>query len=207
MTLPITCRSCGSSIPSTAESCGICGASRSENAPNARPSAVPKKKESNGLAIGCAIVVLLAIAACIYYVGNSGPSDEVREPAVQYDHEYHLQIGAPSGLDLRDAQPEYKLTADQLFSAYEANEIAADKKCKGKVLVVSGCVEAVGKDISNTMFVALRTRDFFGSVQCFFDDVNESDLVPLRKGMHVSIKGWCGGKFMNVVLQDCVLDR
>ena len=172
-----------------------------------RPSAVPKKQESNALAIGCAITVLLAIAVMIFYVGRSSAKDGALEGSGDSDREYHVQTGAPSGLDLRDARPEFDLTADKLFSAYETNEIAADQKCKGKVLIVRGTVDAVGKDIANTMYVALRTRDLIGRVQCFFSDANESDLIPLRKGMSVSIKGWCEGKLMNVLLQDCVLVR
>jgi len=97
--------------------------------------------------------------------------------------------------------------ARELFADYEANEIAADRKYKNKVLQVTGTVDRIAKDITNTMYVTLKGDELIGSIQWLFDDAHANQLAGLQKGMRVSVKGKCGGKMMNVMLNGCVLVR
>jgi len=92
----------------------------------------------------------------------------------------------------------------ELISAYEGNEVAADRRYKGQSLVVSGVVDNVGKDIINTMYVALKGEGVWG-VQCMFDDSHENQLAGLSKGDRVTLTGTCQGKMGNVILRDCDL--
>jgi len=96
-----------------------------------------------------------------------------------------------------------------LVAEYEANEIAADRKYKGKMVQVSGIVESIGKDILDTMYVTLDSGQEFGitHVQCYFDNSAESYLSSLQKGRSVVITCRCDGKFGNVLLKDCDLNR
>ena len=103
--------------------------------------------------------------------------------------------------------PAVSITADQLFNAYKANEVAADEKFKDKVLLVSGTIDNIGKDITDTPYVVLKAGgDFsFGGVQCMFDDKAKGQLANLQKGQKVQIKGKCNGKMGNVLLRGSVL--
>jgi hypothetical protein len=98
-----------------------------------------------------------------------------------------------------------RVTAPVLISEYEANEIAADQRYKGKTVVVTGKVDHVGKDIMDSMYVTLRGDKEFGivRVQCFFDDSWATRLSYLREGDTVTVNGTCDGKFGNVLLKDC----
>ena len=95
--------------------------------------------------------------------------------------------------------------AESLFAAYEANEVSADQRYKDKWLDVSGTIDAIGKDVVDSMYVTLRSGDEFqiGNVQCMFDDKHQSQLASLRKGQKVTLSGLCSGKFGNVILRQC----
>jgi hypothetical protein len=122
-----------------------------------------------------------------------------------------LAIGSSSEkkteIEVANVAPQVTIGARELFADYKANEIAADQKYKGRVLQVTGTVDSIAKDITSTMYVTLKGDQFIGSIQCFFDDAHANQLAGLQKGMKVSVKGKCGGKMMNVLLNGCVLVR
>lgn len=107
--------------------------------------------------------------------------------------------------DTSNAAPAARVSARQLFADYDANEVAADDKYKDKVLVVSGTISDIGKDIVDTMYVTLET-DGFMNVQCMFADEHKSQLASASKGQSVNIKGKCEGKMGNVLLRGCCFD-
>lgn len=99
------------------------------------------------------------------------------------------------------------LSAEQVVNEYKRNEVAADQKYKGKVLQVHGQIDAIGKDLTNTMYVVLNGGGEFElrAVQCFFHDRHEAQLGSLSKGQIVKIQGKCDGLMMNVLLKNCTL--
>jgi len=54
--------------------------------------------------------------------------------------------------DVSSQYVEEVITSQQLYNAYEANEVAADQKYKGKILLVSGEIEDIAKDITDTIY-------------------------------------------------------
>ena len=105
--------------------------------------------------------------------------------------------------DISDSAPTVTVTASTLFSDYDSNEVAADDKYKGKILNVSGTIDDIGKDITDTMYVTLKTANPILNVQCFFADDHKSQVANASKGQQVTIKGKCDGKFGNVLIRGC----
>ena len=98
------------------------------------------------------------------------------------------------------------LTSDQLFAEYDANDIAADKKYKGRILEVSGSVSDISRDILDNIYVTLKSGQFeVFSIQCFFADSFEDKAAELRPDQYLTIRGRCDGKFGNVMLKDCII--
>lgn len=97
------------------------------------------------------------------------------------------------------------VSASDLVSYYEANEIAADRQYKNRTVIVTGTVDHVGKDITDSMYVTLKGDKEFGifTAQCFFDDSWAPRLSTLRAGDTVTVSGRCDGKFGNVIIRDC----
>mgnify|MGYP001145942510 CR=1 FL=1 len=99
------------------------------------------------------------------------------------------------------------VTARELCSAYEANEIAADAEYEGKIVKVSGVVDSIGKDILDTPYITLEGGKIFGGVQCMFDEKYEPQLAQLAKGERVTVQGRCSGYLIGTVLiRDCILE-
>lgn len=97
---------------------------------------------------------------------------------------------------------DYEVSAKELYTAYEQNEISADNKYKGKKLAVTGVIKDIGNDVLNNSYITLKTDNLFGSVQCF---LNKKDVAKLSKGANVTIIGKCTGLFGTVGLKDCKL--
>lgn len=107
--------------------------------------------------------------------------------------------------DVSSQYVEEVITSQQLYNAYDANEVAADQKYKGKILLVSGEIEDIAKDITDTIYITLKGGEYIGSVQCFFSKSYENKAASLSKRQHVTIKGKCDGKMMNILLRGCEL--
>ena len=103
--------------------------------------------------------------------------------------------------------PSVRVTAEQLVSDYEANEVAADEKYKGRKLFVPGIVERIAKDFFGTPYVVLEAGGKYSltGVQCMFDDGHTGPLANLQKGQRVDVTGKCIGKGMTVLLTGCNL--
>ncbi len=100
--------------------------------------------------------------------------------------------------------PSYRLSANQLYSEYEANEVAADSKYKGRVVVVSGTIQDIGKDIMDDAYIVIGGEGFLDGVQCMFTKGQQSSVARLSKGQHVTVKGEVSGKmFGNVLVNKC----
>jgi len=102
-----------------------------------------------------------------------------------------------------------EVTAQELYSAYEANQVAADAKYKDKIVRVTGIVNTIGKDILDTPYVLLTSGgqyEMFG-VQCMFDKKYELELAQLIKGQTVTVQGKVSSYLANVIVADSVLVR
>jgi len=88
------------------------------------------------------------------------------------------------------------LTAEQLFTEFEEDEMKANEKYLDKVLVVKGEVTKTSKDEEKAT-ILLDTGDMLANIMCQMEDT-EVDLPA--EGDMVSIKGLCTGYLTDVVL-------
>lgn len=113
---------------------------------------------------------------------------------------YSLLIDACSNL------PEQveRVTAIQLYNAFNENEIAADSKYKNKVIEVTGEVNSVEKSWG-TIYVDLDVN-WLPMVHCAMNEDQIDAVAALKKGQKIIIRGTCTGVFLTIVsLDDCVL--
>ncbi len=102
--------------------------------------------------------------------------------------------------------PVLEMEATRLASDYAENEMEADKKYKGKMVVVKGKIYQIGKDPLGQPFIVIGGRAFgYGGVQCVFARGKDSSVAALSKGQFVSVKGKVGGKNVFVRVEDSSL--
>jgi hypothetical protein len=97
------------------------------------------------------------------------------------------------------------ISAAELASIYQRNEVYADNLFRGREIVVRGTVGKIAKEILGRPYVILdEPRSGFGSVQCVFRSA-ETRLASLLPGNVVYVSGTVQGKTMNVILTGCTL--
>ncbi|HSG30894.1 MAG TPA: hypothetical protein VLB82_05045 [Thermodesulfobacteriota bacterium] len=101
---------------------------------------------------------------------------------------------------VQSQSPAYTLTANQLYNEYKNNEVAADSKYKGKIVVVSGTVQDIGKDIMNEAYIVIGGTGLLDGVQCMFTKGQQSSVAKLSKGQQVKVKGEVSSLTLGVVL-------
>ncbi|MBN4054931.1 hypothetical protein JYT15_00320 [Acidimicrobium ferrooxidans] len=143
------------------------------------------------LASAAALIVLIILGL------GSVDSEETTEREVQKATETAASNTTPTA----------ELSASDLFTAYKDNEVAADEMYKDKVLIVTGTVGSIGKDITDTMYVTLESGEMMFSIQCFFSAKHKSKLAKIKKGDSVRILGKCTGKFGNVIVKGCTFAK
>lgn len=101
------------------------------------------------------------------------------------------------------AGPVITVSAADLFSDYQANEVSADQKYRGKMLHVSGYVQEIKKDFADDIYVNLKGDGYFMHVRCSLAD--EKTAAALAKGQYVEFRGRCDGMVVgSVILNDCI---
>jgi tRNA_anti-like len=98
-----------------------------------------------------------------------------------------------------------KYLADELFSDDKANEVAGDMKYKGRLVVVTGTVVSIGKDILDNAYIVIGGEGFLDGVQCTFTEAENSTVAGLSKGRTVTVKGKIMGKMANVQVENSQL--
>lgn len=102
---------------------------------------------------------------------------------------------------LEEIEADYKMTADELYSAFETNEKEAMEKYEGKVIEISGKIEAIEKSEKDVNLTLTAEDAMLGGVNCSFKQLDKD----LKEGESVILKGRCQGFLMNVVLNNCTL--
>lgn len=95
-----------------------------------------------------------------------------------------------------------RVTASELYKAYDENELSADAKYKGKWLGISGTVDSVEKSFGN-IHVRLKAGQFIETVDCTMDDSEEATAATLKKGQSVVLACLGKGKLMGPMTEDC----
>ena len=141
------------------------------------------------------------VVAVLYIIGSSaGNNDGNNQPSPQKQAE---QQKAQESKPVEEVA--IKVTASQLYTDYEANEVAADAKYKDKNVEISGTISSIGKDLMDTPYVALvvSPNNPVFSVQCMFDKSDQSKLTSLSKDSKIVLLGKVSSKLGNIIVRDC----
>jgi len=106
--------------------------------------------------------------------------------------------------NISKSKTDVELSASQLFSDFENNEVEANTKYLDKVMEVEGVVKEITKDENGMTSITLEGgSDMFGVI-CQMDDLSKHKRTDFKEGEKVTFKGICTGVLMDVVLVRCV---
>jgi hypothetical protein len=101
-----------------------------------------------------------------------------------------------------DVKADVVITATELFNAYTSDETAANARFNDRAVQVSGTVREVSSDAGGPVNVMLETGDPLGAVVCEFA---AGTVLELKKDAQVTVKGFCAGYNLDVLLQRCTI--
>lgn len=148
--------------------------------------------------------------ALIIVAGIAGPGKKADTPAMTQQSEATPPAAAASTNAASVEKPVapvdaiLAVTVAQLAKDYDANEVAADQKYKGKKLRVSGSVQSIDKDVFDNIVVHLRATNEFIPAMAKLDDKHEALAASLSKGNKIIWQCNGGGKLIGrPVLNNC----
>ena len=106
--------------------------------------------------------------------------------------------------DIKSTKADITISAEELFTAYEADETAANTKFLDKMIEVKGKVLEVKTDEEGNTAVSLEGGGMMFGVICNLDALSEHKRTEFQTGEEVTFKGICTGLLMDVVLVRCV---
>lgn len=95
--------------------------------------------------------------------------------------------------DTTRLKPDYSLTATDLEKEFEGNEQVSTAKYADKVIRVEGIVKEVVKDDKGFYTVVLGDTLSMSSVRCSIDSLHSKDVMEVKKGTTLAVKGICSG--------------
>ena len=117
---------------------------------------------------------------------------------------------------IADKRPELTVTATALCQAYQENEIRASVEYGGKVILVTGIIDGIDRDILDEIYVSLDGGSSYSFedlleisyVQCYFAESQKNEIANLNIGDRVSIKGKCDDTnyLGGILLNGCTIE-
>ena len=154
----------------------------------------------NSTSFICALSLLIfAALAC------SAPSDKPATVNTGNTTSTSGQNSTTGAKTTPEAPAAIKVTANELMQAYVDNKVKADETYKDKTVELSGTVDTIGKDITDTPYITLKTKEMLYSVQVYFTAEDTKKLGDLKKGQSIKVTGKCTGAMGNVNVKDAVL--
>jgi hypothetical protein len=115
--------------------------------------------------------------------------------------------------DLADVNAHVTMSSNNLISAFEKNEAMANAEFLDKIIAVKGNVKEIEKNDRGHFTIVLGNAGSMSSVRCSMDSVHVKDIVGVKQGDILKVKGACTGfnsdelLGSDVILNRCVLEN
>jgi tRNA_anti-like len=141
---------------------------------------------------GCGFWALVAVGVlfALFIIGSLLPKPTPEQQAeMAAEQASDAEAAAKTQADEANAKRNsaVKVSANELFNAYERNEMAAQQQFGGKLLEVSGTVDGVNLDIGDEPVVQLRTSNQFMPVSVHLTDATQNAAAGFSKGQKITV--------------------
>lgn len=104
--------------------------------------------------------------------------------------------------NMKDLKSDVTFTAQDLFSAFETDEAAANTQYLDKVIEITGEIKDISTSEEGVTSITLEANNELSGVICQLQ--KDTEHRTFKTGETVTFKGMCTGMLMDVVLVRCV---
>lgn len=108
--------------------------------------------------------------------------------------------------DIRNLKADYVLNAQYLLNEFQQDEDSATKKYTNNIVQVKGQIFEISTLNGNSV-ITLKKQDSESSIICHLLPEDNINVLKLKKGQNVAIKGICTGFLLDVIMVRCVIDK
>ena len=208
------CNHCAGEVADGVKFCTHCGGAITATATASTPPVVVVQtptQQSGGMTclkwagIGCGgLLGLLILASIIVYITFprdgavvvESPDVVVTENTVSETDDGATPIPTPTPI---------MVSAGELYSAYESNEVAAALKYDGKMALVDGAISSITEAGSKYDIKLVTEETFsFASIVCKVDRSQLNSVLSLSEGQYITVKGRIKGlSIIDIVVENC----
>lgn len=218
----IKCPDCGTDVSDAAAACPKCACPIAGNGRDL-PTAPTRKPRRQRLSGGFVLLVLACLGFWLYFQSiNSGSPQQSAAPATSSDDSKQAaqdaeaaQAAAVRAEEDRQQNQQAQsaptesiaiTTPQELFSRYNANEVATDQALAGKIIQITAPVKSIDKDFTDTAVLKFATDDSdFDDMSAALDDSEKDRAAHLSKGQIVAVQCKTMHRIMNSPAgSDCV---
>jgi hypothetical protein len=105
--------------------------------------------------------------------------------------------------DLSKVDPDYILSANELFKEFDNDEVSSGEKYINKILEITGEVSSIDRSNEGTISIILKTGSPFAGIICTFQEI--PDGFDINEGAMLTIRGECSGMLMDILMNNCAL--
>lgn len=141
----------------------------------------PEKKKKGCLFYGfiiLAVIIGLGVLGIIF----SPTEEEKKEMALEKEAEDAAEAKRQEQAAQEERDSAIKVTASELFDAYDNNEAAAQQRFGNKLVEVTGVIDGVELDISDDPVIKLATSNQFMSASVYLTAETKSQAAYYQKG-------------------------
>ncbi len=154
------------------------------------------------------LLASLVVSPIVYFIGVAVLVGAAGTSSAYSDYKARAEAAAghaDTTTQVEQAAPAadaIKVSARDLFRAYDANEVAADGTYKGKPLEVTGTVESISSDFTDEPVVQLATGEMFQQVHA--SGLSKTVAGQLSKGQKITVQCTGGGEIVGMpALEHC----
>lgn len=100
---------------------------------------------------------------------------------------------------------DFTLSATELFQEYSENQSVADQKFIDQIIQISGTIYEISEDQQGATVFFLETGENNAGVLCTMTVAESAKVKAKKVGDPITLKGFCSGMLMEVVLNRCTL--
>jgi hypothetical protein len=107
-------------------------------------------------------------------------------------------------MDIKNSNPKFMVTAQQIFKDFEEDELLANKKYVDNLIQINGIIGHISYE-NGMSIIALKGDNDISSIICQMLPEANSNVLKLKKGKQIMIKGICTGYLLDVMMVRCII--